>query len=93
MSCIDVIEALGLDFHHGNAMKYLWRAGRKPGSDHIRDLEKAAWYIQRAISARKKDIETEEWIRRICEPQKEEPPAPAGNNRIQEIIQRVKGML
>lgn len=52
--CIDVIESLGLcpGFSIGNAIKYLWRAGRK-GSD-IEDLEKARWYLDREIERRTK---------------------------------------
>lgn len=45
---IDVIEAFGLSFHRGNAIKYLLRAGRK---DEIADdLKKARWYIDRELS-------------------------------------------
>jgi hypothetical protein len=34
-------------------VKYVSRAGRK-NSDPIEDLEKAAWYLQREIEARKR---------------------------------------
>jgi hypothetical protein len=44
---IDVIEAFGLDFHRGNAVKYILRAGRK--GDAEEDLRKALWYLNRAI--------------------------------------------
>lgn len=44
---IKVIEAWGLDFCLGNAVKYLSRAGKK--GDELEDLRKAAWYIQRRI--------------------------------------------
>lgn len=44
---IKVIEAWGLGFHLGNAVKYIARAGKKPGSDAAEDLRKAAWYISR----------------------------------------------
>lgn len=45
IECIDVIE----DMTHnvGAAMKYLWRAGLKPGADTDQDLAKAVWYIER----------------------------------------------
>lgn len=43
--CIDVIEGLGLGYHVGNALKYIWRAGRK--GDAVGDLRKAAWYLTR----------------------------------------------
>jgi hypothetical protein len=46
---IKVIEAWALDFCLGNAVKYLSRAGKKPGEAELRDLQKAAWYIQRRI--------------------------------------------
>lgn len=45
---IRVIEAWGLDFCLGNAVKYLSRAGKK--GDAIEDLRKAVWYIERRIA-------------------------------------------
>lgn len=42
-----VIEAWGLDFCLGNAVKYISRAGKK--GDELEDLKKAEWYIQRRI--------------------------------------------
>lgn len=45
----DVVEALGLGFHLGNVLKYLWRAGRKDPARVVEDLEKAIVYIQRYI--------------------------------------------
>jgi hypothetical protein len=45
---IKVIEAWGLGFCLGNALKYICRAGRK-GSD-LDDLKKARWYIDREIT-------------------------------------------
>lgn len=47
MEAIDVIEAFGLGFNLGNAVKYLLRAGRK--GDAVEDLRKAGWYIEREI--------------------------------------------
>ena len=44
---IDVIEAWDLGFCLGNVLKYICRAGLKNGGK--RDLEKAAWYLNRAI--------------------------------------------
>jgi hypothetical protein len=38
-----------MTFNVGSAMKYLWRAGLKPGSDLVQDLEKAQWYLAREI--------------------------------------------
>jgi hypothetical protein len=49
---IKVIEAWNLGFCLGNAVKYLSRAGKKPGTDAVTDLEKSVWYIQRAIARR-----------------------------------------
>lgn len=47
---IKVIEAWGLGFCLGNAVKYISRAGNKPGVSITDDLRKAVWYIQREIS-------------------------------------------
>lgn len=44
---IKVIEAWGLGFCLGNAVKYLARAGKK--GDRLEDLRKAAWYLEREI--------------------------------------------
>lgn len=44
---IDVIEDWSLGFCLGNAVKYIGRAGYK--GDKIEDLQKAKWYIDRAI--------------------------------------------
>lgn len=49
---IDFIEAKDLNYRLGNVIKYVSRAGKKD-SDPIQDLEKAAWYLQREIEARK----------------------------------------
>jgi hypothetical protein len=45
LETIDVIERYGLDFHLGNAIKYLLRADRK--GDALSDLKKARWYLVR----------------------------------------------
>jgi hypothetical protein len=57
--CIDVIESLGLGsgFSIGNAIKYLWRAGRKGNA--VEDLEKARWYIDREIARRRACIKSQ----------------------------------
>lgn len=47
LETIDVIEAFGLGFHAGNAVKYILRAGRK--GDRTEDLKKARWYLNRLI--------------------------------------------
>ena len=46
---IKVIEAWELDFCLGNVIKYISRAGKKGEWKHREDLEKAAWYLDRAI--------------------------------------------
>jgi succinate dehydrogenase/fumarate reductase cytochrome b subunit len=47
---IKVIEAWGLGFHLGNAVKYIARAGSKgEEEDEVTDLRKAVWYINRQI--------------------------------------------
>ncbi len=43
--CIEAIEAYGFGFHVGNAIKYLWRSGKK--GDAIEDYQKALWYLKR----------------------------------------------
>lgn len=47
---INVIEAWNLDFHLGNAVKYIARAGRKDPEKTIEDLQKAIWYLKREIN-------------------------------------------
>ena len=45
---IEVIEAMGLSFHAGSAIKHLVRAGHK--GDAVSDLETARWYVVRMVS-------------------------------------------
>ena len=47
---INFIEAKGLDYHLGNVVKYITRAGKK--DDEVQDLKKARWYLDRAIAVR-----------------------------------------
>ena len=52
VECIEAIEAaLGPEgfraYCRGNALKYIWRAGRK--GDAGQDLRKARWYLDRLI--------------------------------------------
>jgi hypothetical protein len=49
---IKVIEAWDLDFHLGNVVKYISRAGKK--GSKIEDLKKAQWYMNRAIEQAEK---------------------------------------
>jgi hypothetical protein len=49
---IEVIEAIEdwrLDYHRGNAVKYIARAGIKHATTEVEDLRKAIWYIARRI--------------------------------------------
>lgn len=46
IECIQITE--WMNFCVGNAIKYLWRAGQK--GDHLQDLKKAHWYIDREIA-------------------------------------------
>lgn len=46
---IKVIRAWGLGFCLGNTLKYVCRAGKKPGETTIKDLKKAAWYLNERI--------------------------------------------
>ena len=45
IECIQVTRHM--NFNCGNAIKYLWRAGKKDVT--VQDLKKAAWYIQDEI--------------------------------------------
>lgn len=47
---IKVIEAWDLDFHLGNVLKYIGRAGKKDPAKLKEDLEKARWYLERKLS-------------------------------------------
>lgn len=47
VECIDIIEWMAWNI--GTAVKHLWRAGLKPGTDSIQDMRKAIWYIEREI--------------------------------------------
>ena len=52
---IDFIEDQQLDFHLGNAVKYICRAGKKVDvtTGKVSDLQKAVWYLQRVIERTK----------------------------------------
>lgn len=59
VECIDALEAaLGpvafKGYLRGNAMKYMWRAGKK--DDTVQDLKKAVWYISKLIKAEEDDL-------------------------------------
>jgi hypothetical protein len=50
---LDIVE--GMSFNLGNAVKYLLRAGKKPGVPMETDLKKAVFYIQREIDRQRED--------------------------------------
>ena len=47
---IDFIEDKKLNYHRGNAIKYISRAGKKDKKKEIEDLQKAIWYLNREIN-------------------------------------------
>lgn len=55
VQCIEISE--NWSFCLGNALKYMWRSGKKDSSKNIEDLQKAVWYIEREISRLDKDSE------------------------------------
>ena len=50
IEAIDVIEAFELEYHLGNVVKYILRAGRKESEDRLTSLRKAQWYLNREIA-------------------------------------------
>lgn len=44
---IDFIEAKKLNYHLGQVVKYVSRAGKKDPSKYLEDIDKAIWYLQR----------------------------------------------
>ncbi len=54
---IKVIEAWGLGFCLGNTVKYISRAGKKDAQAYVEDLQKARWYLDRAITTAKIGID------------------------------------
>ena len=49
ISPFDVIDDWQLDFYAGSILKYLKRAGKKPGEDRLKDLRKVKTYIDKMI--------------------------------------------
>lgn len=51
LEAIDIIDAMDMsyDFCIGNVIKYIYRAGKKDKEKEIEDLNKAKWYLDRAI--------------------------------------------
>ena len=54
---VKVIEDWYLNYHLGNALKYISRAGRK--GDVIQDIEKAIWYLRRRLEVEKEKSDTD----------------------------------
>ena len=52
---IKVIQAWGLNFPLGNAIKYISRAGKKDPTKTVEDLRKALFYIQYEIDRIERD--------------------------------------
>lgn len=48
---IKIIEHHKLDFHDGNTVKYILRAGKKDQNSELDDLKKALWYLNRKIES------------------------------------------
>lgn len=46
---LDFIEDKKLNYHRGNAVKYICRAGKKSKETEIEDLQKAVFYLNREI--------------------------------------------
>lgn len=55
--CIDIAEHF--NFNLGNAIKYIWRAGLKPGNSASDDLRKASWYCLREAEKLDKEKRSE----------------------------------
>jgi hypothetical protein len=82
---IDVIEDWGLNFHLGNAVKYIARAPHK--GDMLSDLRKALWYLQREIERRCKP-EAGSWC--SYHPMVSVPLADAALNRLSDEVNKAK---
>lgn len=54
MEPIEVIQNWDLNFCLGNVVKYVFRAGSKPGESRLKDLEKAKTYIEFEIESEEK---------------------------------------
>lgn len=76
VECKALIRALGLPYSLGNVLKYLWRAGKKPGQATVDDLIKAKNYLEDEISALRGKEETP------SSEDKEEPPSPKDKEEV-----------
>lgn len=57
---ITYIDAKGLNFCRGNAVKYISRAGKKDPAKEIEDLQKAVWYLNYEIGRLQKTKQKQE---------------------------------
>jgi hypothetical protein len=50
IECIEAIEAMGcgVEFCRANAVKYLWRLGKKGAA--LEDAKKCLWYVNRLVA-------------------------------------------
>ena len=58
VECITIVSEF--NYNVGSAITYLWRAGRKPGSSTIEDIEKAIFHLKNEIQRLQKECEYEE---------------------------------
>lgn len=59
IDCIDALQEAFTPaeydgFLKGNAMKYIWREGKKDATKRKEDIEKAIWYLQKLLDNLKK---------------------------------------
>jgi|TARA_Y100000361_G_C11160908_1_gene347260 hypothetical protein len=54
---VRVIEDWGLNYHLGNALKYISRAGRKENAEQ--DISKAIWYLTRRLEFEREQRDTD----------------------------------
>ena len=60
--CLDIIEALGMNYAEGNAFKAVWRIAaskqgkQKKGNTRLYDAEKVAFFGERLISEHQGDV-------------------------------------
>lgn len=64
VECIQITEHF--NFNLGNALKYIWRAGRKGSA--CEDLQKASFYLSREIERLNQNEKPDETPCLICQP-------------------------
>lgn len=63
---LDAIEAWELDYHRGNSIKYIARAGYKDPSKEVEDLKKARFYLVRKVEQIKKGKKRKKHLRPLA---------------------------